>query len=230
MIQVLIQADISLIKPIAIVDDVQYSDSPKIELRGINNSKEPTYTLGTINLDLQISNFFSKSHNFHLIPRSTNVPLDGLLGMDFLRKHNASINYNHNFIQIYGKSFPLKYTFDNEEIENNQKTENKPLFVLQPRSETLIEFDVLNPGIKEGIVPQVNYPIDGVYLAKSIVKVNKNNKAITSVINTNESPVNIMQLQLNLEPISDYNVINDTNLVKQIQKDISRNDLLDRNS
>ena len=68
-------------------------------LKGINPSSNPTRTLGTVKIVLS---FYGIQHEqtMHVIPNIlTNVPLDGLLGNDFLSKSNAKIDYKTNIMR-----------------------------------------------------------------------------------------------------------------------------------
>lgn len=76
------------------------------------------------------------------------------------------------------------------------------LYFLQPRSETIIEIDLNNKEIEEGITPEIQIK-PGIYLAKSIVSVKKNGKAVTSILNSTENIFRINQIKLNLEPIKE---------------------------
>lgn len=52
-----------------------------IDIKGICAS-EPIKTLGTVKLTFDVNGKLFP-HKIHLLPRGTNVPLDGLLGTDF---------------------------------------------------------------------------------------------------------------------------------------------------
>lgn len=75
-------------------------------------------------------------------------------------------------------------------------------FILNERSETLIEIDELNKNIVEGICPEMNV-CDGVFLAKSLVKVTENGKCLTTILNTNNYKVKINKIRVNLEPFQE---------------------------
>ncbi|XP_072153666.1 uncharacterized protein [Bemisia tabaci] len=71
--------------------------------------------------------------------------------------------------------------------------------MLKPRSESVIQLDVKND-LKFGITPELQIS-DGVYLARSVVKV-ENKRAITTVLNTTHKTVNIHRINLVLDEIS----------------------------
>lgn len=143
-----------------------------------------------------------------------NLPHDGILGNDFLLSNGAVINLNKSQLFLASLETPIKLFCKNE---NSSKA-----FTLEPRSETVIEVDILNQNITEGICPQINIA-EGVYLAKSLVKVN-NGKALTTILNTANRKLRINKIQLELEPflentsrILNYNENNSINIQDRLK-------------
>jgi hypothetical protein len=66
------------------------------------------------------------------------------------------------------------------------------------RTETVIEANVLNPWIREGLTPDICV-LDGVYLSRAICKVNDSGKTLVTALNTTEVPVMLKQVSLVLE-------------------------------
>lgn len=89
--------------------------------------------------------------------------------------------------------------------------------LLKPRTETVVNVQILNSEISEGICPEIEI-LQGVYLCPSIVKVN-NNHAITSILNTTEKSVKINEIKIKLEEL---NHISENNEYYNIRK-ISQN-------
>lgn len=168
-----------------------YNDKEIIKIRGINAEKS-TQTLGSVKLNL-LFNGIPISNKMHLLPRATNVPLDGLIGNDFLRKVNAKINYSNNTLCIGNSAMPIYFKTKSSDVKNNNS-----VIIVQARTETLVEFNVLNPEIGEGLVPEIEI-MEGVYLCRSITKVNSKSKAITSILNTTEKAVKVKKMELILE-------------------------------
>lgn len=71
---------------------------------------------------------------------------------------------------------------------------------VEPRCEKVIKINVKNHFISTGIVPNIVLA-DGVYLCSSIVNVNKNHTAITTVLNTIEKSVKISNLEVLLDEL-----------------------------
>lgn len=134
------------------------NDKEIILINGISPDK-PIASIGTVDFVSNIEQ--SKLTNkFHVVSSQTNIPWDGLIGDDFLRSQKAQIDYKECNIRLNCLPNPLK-------IYNRNAEAN----ILQPRSETVIEDNILNKGLTEGTTPDIKI-CDGVFLAKAIVKVN----------------------------------------------------------
>lgn len=62
----------------------------------------------------------------------------------------------------------------------------------------MIDVDILNASIQENVCPELQV-IEGVFLGKAILKVNVNNKAFTTILNTNDYINKINSIQVTLE-------------------------------
>lgn len=184
-------ASVSLLKYQRDIDfsTINLDSDDKIILTGLS-ANSPVETAGScvINLIMDSNNIRAK---FHLVKENHNLPHDGILGNDFLSYYGATINLDSSELSLKPFKNPIK-------IICNPKNENTQTLFLEPRSETVIEIDVLNKNITEGICPELIIA-DGVYLAKSIVKV-ENGKAITTALNTQDRRLKINELKLFLEP------------------------------
>ncbi|RZC42513.1 hypothetical protein BDFB_012882, partial [Asbolus verrucosus] len=80
-----------------------------------------------------------------------------------------------------------KREYNNRKFQNQERTNSSTSTT--PRSETVIEIEVLNPEIKEGICPET-YLHTGVYLPKAVVTV-IDNKALTTILNRTDQKVKI---------------------------------------
>ena len=121
------------------------------------------------------------------------------MGNDFLNTQKATISYEKNELKLNCLPFPIT-------LYTNSNPSNSNTYFLSPRSETVIEIDILNSKISEGICPEVQI-CEGVFLAKSLVKV-ENNLAFTTALNPSENPIKIQFIEnFNIEPI-DLNEVN----------------------
>ena len=183
-------ASISLIKFKSVKDIHKINQTIKFTLKGVNDSPNPTETLGAINLQFPTLPR-NISHNVNVIPNDqTNIPLDGLLGEDFFKKHKAIIDYEQKILIIKGQHIPI--------LDRDKNI----LQILKPRTETVVELDILNPEIKEGIVPGREI-LPGVHIAKAITKVRENNKAFVTIMNNTERSVRLLSNKTVLEPFNE---------------------------
>lgn len=168
--------------------DFDLDQGDKITLTGLS-ANAPVETAGSCILNLH---FHSQkvSAKFHLVTENHNLPHDGILGNDFLSTNGAIINLNKSQLFLASLGRPIEIVC--------KKEINSKSFILEPRSETVIEVDILNKNISQGICPEIKIA-EGVYLAKSLVKVN-NNKALTTILNTADKKLRINKIQLELEP------------------------------
>lgn len=186
-------ASLSLIKTDKLkLTKLFYDSSEIVTLNGLSPNC-PINTAGSVILDPSIHDKSFKI-KFHIVEHQNNIPFDGLIGNDFLKEEEAQIDLNKLELRIKSLPFPLK-------IWLNSNPEDNPVFILKPRSETVVRAKILNPEIKEGICPEIHI-YDGVYLAKSIVKV-ENNTALTTILNTTNQSIKISKLNLVLEKFNE---------------------------
>jgi hypothetical protein len=191
-------AGISIMKKHCLTDNIALGES-EIIIKGI--TKDPMKTAGkyTLNIDLK---GYKVSHEFIVIDNDENVNLeyDGIIGNDFLEKVNAQIIYEENKL-IINKTIPIKlHKLTRENVNENDDKNN--VHVLKARTETILEVEVSNSEIDEGVISTSNINIPGVYLSKAIVKVKDNHRVNCTILNTTEKDLEIKKLKISLEPIN----------------------------
>ncbi|GJQ70538.1 hypothetical protein Trydic_g221, partial [Trypoxylus dichotomus] len=160
----------------------------------------------------------------------TNVPFDGLLGQDFLQKEKAHIDYESGWIKLKSVNQSLKmYSEINSSCSNNISNEAcKNTYKLNGRSENIVEIEIQNPGIKEGIIPELELR-QGIYLSKAIVKVNSNGKAYATILNTKIENQEIPSISVKLESLPPESKILNLTMDDSTSSHKSRNKLLRQN-
>jgi hypothetical protein len=83
-------ADVSLIKLKQVPLDVEIVKRI-ITIKGVTSGSIHTLGIAKINIHYN-SQFFPKT--FHVVPNSFPIPSDGLIGIDFITKYNAILDYN----------------------------------------------------------------------------------------------------------------------------------------
>ena len=187
-------ASISIIKLQKLkLTNLRYNPKDNIIINGLS-VEAPVSTVGSITLPLQIHNktFDCK---FYVVKQESNIPFDGLIGNDFLEKEEATINYKNSTLTINSLPFPVS-------LQLNSNPTQSQSYILNSRSETIIKVDVLNPEIVQGICPEMNI-CDGVYLAKSLLQVDDESKALTTIINTNDHSIKVNYIQVVLEEFNE---------------------------
>lgn len=189
-------AKVSLIKiPKLKLTDLNFNPHEKMLLHGINKS-EPIETAGTITLSIKFHDKHEFNPKFHIIRDNTNIPFDGLIGNDILTAEETEFSYSKNEIKLKSIPFPIKIHF----CSNANDAE---IYVLQPRSETVIRVNITNGHeVKEGYCCDKTI-IDGVFLAKAVLKVQENNTALTTIVNTLEKAVQVNFINLELIPFNE---------------------------
>jgi len=169
---------ISLMKLRKLKDDALIYEN-KIALTGITGHR--IHTLGKVYATINVDGHTIK-HAFYVIRDDTPIEHDGILGIDFLRKH------------------PVKCDFQKAELKiKNTVMKLHPFskVILKPRSETIIR--AATSQNREGIV-RANEPIPGVYIGNCLVKPEKYTCPV-SIINTTDREVEIQTPLITLEEV-----------------------------
>jgi len=155
-------ADVNLIKEKFVKPSIQINKNNAVILQGI--SPNSVTTLGTINIFI-----LGKETEFHLIPNDAPFLQDGILGIGFLRAHNAVLDFKNKRLLYDDSSIPFTET---------------EYITLKPRSVTPFYVYVTNPELKTGYIP-LNKTVDGIYFGEAIVT-NTGGKAYLPIFNTSE--------------------------------------------
>lgn len=186
-------AAVSLIKSESLLE-TPVDKSKAINLNGLNPNS-PIPTIGEINLELQIHKQKINSEFQVIGKNTTNIPFDGLIGHRFFKKQNCTIDYAKSVIKINSSEVPLC---------SNSPQFSKTYASVKGRSETIISINIKNPkNIREGIVHSQNIANESsLLLPNCIVSVNKENRALITVVNTSMNPKTFLIPEIELEPLS----------------------------
>lgn len=181
---------ISLLKS-SCISEHQKLTNESIDIKGIDPDKECTSTLGHFELQLNLPKNTYIRHKFH-VAENINLPYDGIIGSDLLKRFRCNINYSRDMLEIGNLNIKLQFV--------------EPTYLIPPRTEMIIECSVQNPEIKEGLVVDYHH-FEDLLFPNSILKVKNNNRANISVINISEKPVTLnSNLNLTLIPMKSFNV------------------------
>lgn len=185
---------VSLIKSSSISKNKPIVKTKQILLKGIDVNSELTRTLGHFSMKLFPNS--ETCHEFHIVNK-INLSYDGIIGSDLLNKLECTIDYNQSSLLIKNRSMPLLFC--------------DPVYVIQPRTETIIECSVSNPELREGLVLDHFYHED-ILIANCIVTVKHNKRINISVVNISEVPVTLKSdLNITLVPLNSEQIIKPIN-------------------
>jgi len=181
-------ADVNLIKEKFVKPSIQINKYNTIMLQGI--APNSVTTAGTINIFL-----LGKETEFHLIPNDAPFMQDGILGIEFLKTHNAVLDFKLKRLLYDDSSIPF---FETEHV------------LLEPRSVTPFYAIITNPEIKTGYIP-LHKTINGIYFGEAIVT-NIGGKAYLPIFNTSERAYNMEIPSITLQEFDTTDTLRRTNL------------------
>lgn len=182
-------ADVSLIKISQLKDFTKYNKDIIYKLKGITDSI--IETLGSIQLTILLKTRIIL-FNFHVVPDSFPLSVDGIIGRDFLQYYKANINYSNNYLTVCNESIPM---FTPQRYQ--------PI-ILQPRTETVCKIIINNSQSNnnyEAICEKTELK-PNVYLPSALLHCNEF-ISYAAIVNLNEEPVEILNpISVNIEPFN----------------------------
>jgi len=140
-------ADVNLIEEKFVEPSIKINKCNTVMLQSI--SPNSVTILGTIDISI-----LEKDTEIHLIPNDAPFLQDGILGIGFLRTHNAVLDFKNKRLLYDDSSIPF---FETEYI------------TLKPCSATPFYAFITNSEIRTGYI-ELNKSIDGIYFGEAIVQ------------------------------------------------------------
>lgn len=184
-------ASVSLIKSTSITTWRNHNNAPVI-LNGLSPSA-PIATRGETEIGIHSKKIVA---NFQILDTPTNILCDGLLGGDFLRSQGAKIDYTTTTILLNSIPFQLP-------LLHNTLQQSIDMIRINPRTETVVPIKLINPfNVREGIVSsqQLNHD-DTLLIPNAIVRVDDQNNAIITIVNTSTKVETIPIPELYIESL-----------------------------
>jgi len=169
---------ISLIKLRQLKDDALIYEK-RIALTGITGHK--VHTIGKTYATIKLGGRRLK-HAFYVVSDDTPIEHEGILGIDFLRKHNVTCDYTNSRLQI-GSTILKLHPFSQ--------------LTLKPRSETILKATTNKNRV--GIV-RAEEVTPGVYIGNCLVNAEEYECPV-SIINTTDKAVEITTPHVTIEEI-----------------------------
>lgn len=155
-------------------------------------TSEKIKSIGGLKTELKINNWYIPCE-FQLVDENFPIATDGILGQDFLNFYNCIINYEKYTLTI-------NFDYGNTSIDlSNHNIFN--VVTIPSRSEILIELPVQ---LKEDSITVDEEISSGVFVAKCIMSIAT---PIVKIMNTNDTPVTINNLNIKYEPLSSYDIV-----------------------
>jgi hypothetical protein len=93
-------ADISLLKGNKLIGTTQYDPEKKVKVKCVDGS--PMETHGVLEARVELSNS-SIVHDFQLVNKQVDIPCDGILGRDFLKRAKAKVCNGSRTVTLNGE-------------------------------------------------------------------------------------------------------------------------------
>lgn len=185
------QADITLIKINVVKPREILSTENLIDITGITDY--PITTLGCTEAELS-GNEFQVNFPFHVVPEHFNIPADGIIGKDFMKKFRCNIDYNSMsfsfFINDRWVSLPI--------LEGP----TEQTIVLPARSEVTRQFMLREEIVRPRFVCSQELK-SGVFVARTIIDTSR---PLLKLMNTTDKVLIVRNDKIQTESMTDYDV------------------------
>ena len=197
-------SELNLVRADALKETVIIDKNKLCGLTGI--SENIVQTLGVVKiklLDIQCE--------MHVVPNDFPIPWDGILGVQFLKQQNATLNFSDDIV-----------TLNNGEIKI--PIVDHEIIVLPARSQTLVALRVRNGDTGSGYIPRINAG-PRVFLGECLAD-NIDGKAKFYAFNTTFKDVTLILPPVTLEKYETHK--NSIKYTKQLNKEEAQEKLDDR--
>lgn len=152
-------------------------------------------SIGTIFVNFYIENAILRCL-LHVVPNDINIPADGIIGKDFIKKYQCKIDYE--FMEIHIKNFNSRVSIP---ILSGPSDNT---IVLPARSEVVREFEL---NISEDSLVLGEEILPGILIPRTVVYKKVNNKTLLKIMNTNQEIRTISNiLNVKTEPLSNFHI------------------------
>lgn len=181
------QADISIFKSSSLRQNFPVDSSVIIHIKGITHDTIDSMGTADIELHLEGSDI---THEFHVVPDMFNIKTDGILGKDFLEKHQCRIDFANKTFTVNNNEHVCIFKI-NHSLEDH-------CYIIPPRSEVVKQFQI---DATEDCVIENHEMAPGIFIARTIVDPGK---AWVRVLNITEEPQLIKGKIENFELLSNF--------------------------
>ena len=194
-------ADISLVKSEKLSSTAKFEPRDRVRVKSVDGSIIDTH--GSLETRVREGEM-SIPCRLQLISKQVDLKGDGILGRDFLKATRARICYREEVLIFQYKGVLVCKRLMSLPGAEPEAPRNRRMnkLTLPARTELIVQVPVdTGPRVQEGIVEKAEL-MPGVYVAESVVKVD-NGCVITSIINTMEEEVELLDPVVKLEELDD---------------------------
>lgn len=158
--------------------------------------------MGTVQSLLLFDNNIEIPIEFSVIPDNFPIPVEGIIGKDFIKRYNCILDY-------LTMTFGIRFNKHFLSVPISNGNDFNEWHKIPPRCEVIRSFRLIGSSFKDQVVDNIEiYP--GIFIARSVV--NPQN-CILRILNTNDQAVEIKKtLKLETQNIDNYDVVSiDTN-------------------
>jgi len=176
-------AEIPVVRSTSLRPGFSYASTKGINIKGVSSSLLRTESTTRLKLSTPTH---ETTHVFHVMGNDFGCQYDGILGQDFWKNNETTINYCDRTITM-GQ---VTMSFDNEINEAKNKSHT---LTLKTRTESIVQLPTKSKGL--GIISKRKI-LPGVYLAESLTE-EMNGYCITGIVSTLERDIRSIPPSLN---------------------------------
>lgn len=173
-------------------------------------------TLGKVEANLIAENFLI-AHEFHVVEDDFQIPVDGIIGMDFIRRYDCLLDYRRDsdWIVLRTKNYP-------EYIALQMRNAPHINAISLPARSEVIRLVNIQTTDDEVLIPHQMIH-DGVFIASTITS---KSMPLVRIVNTTNEDVIISDAQIKTESLNDYEIVKQS---RDYRKDREKLDKLSKN-
>lgn len=203
------QADISTIKNEIIDEYISLNAANIIKITGI--TENAIHSLGTTNVSLYFDDV-ELQHEFHVVDNDFIIPADGIVGKDFLKVFNCTIDYPSMTLTVRNYNNEVNWPISNSREQDT--------LIIPPKCEIIRQFNI---NVNGDAVVDAQEIKAGVFIARTIVN---SKMPVVKVLNTTNC-IQTITNTLTATPLSDFDIIqvnsNESDRKAKIRETVKKN-------
>lgn len=187
-------ADISIFKREKISDDQLCYTDYKCTIQGVTSTQ--TQTLGATFTKLKFNDQLAVEHSFQIVNNGLALDADGILGLDFLTKYKATIDYDTWTLNINVNDISITLPIFSGPTSNT--------ISIPPRCEVIRKINILHGNTTDDLVISSKEVEPGIFISGALVS---RNNPLIRILNTTSKAVTIKEPRVAAEPLTDFHIL-----------------------